>query len=166
MTLDQLYEFASSRGIEIDDVPMRKLRALSLPDGCIAMDRRKFESETEYKCELAHEIGHCMTNSFYNIHTQVSVRELNEYRANRFAAELLVPLTELRKIMNRGGLLLNRILARIFNVTLEFIDMVLEVFEQEIISAAHTLRTERDISMAISRGIQSFIHAKATIQSG
>ena len=137
MTLDQLYEIAASRGIEIDDFPMSELRAMSFPEGWIAIDRRKFESETEYKCALAHEIGHCETGAFYNIHTSARVRESLERLANRFAAELLVPLHALKRAMHRG-LLFAEILVRIFDVTLEFIRMVLELFEREMYTAART----------------------------
>ena len=131
MTIEQLLEIADNRGIRIYDFKMRELRAMSLSGGYIAMDKRKFKSDTEYKCILAHEIGHCQTGSFYNIHTHVSEKELRERQANRFAAEMLVPLAELRKAMTRG-ISFNRILARMFDVTLEFINMVLELFEHEV----------------------------------
>ena len=131
MTLEQLYEIAQSKGIEIDNVEMKALRAVAFPEGWIAIDRGKFKSDTEYKCILAHEIGHCQTGSFYNIHTHVREKELRERQANRSAAEMLVPLGELRKAMTRG-ISFNRILARMFDVTLEFINMVLELFEYEV----------------------------------
>jgi hypothetical protein len=137
VTLGQLYAIAASRGIEIDDVPMRGLRAVSFPEGWIAVDRRKFKNDIEYKCELAHEIGHIETGSFYNINSSIHERKLNERHANRFAAELLMPLSELRKAVHRG-LLFNRILAHIFEVTLEFINMVLDLYEQELFAAART----------------------------
>ena len=136
MTLEQLSEVAAARGIEIDDVPMRELRAVSFPGGCIAMDRRKFASDAEYKCELAHEIGHCETGAFYNIHARNDVKCCCEYRANRHAAELLVPLDELRHAL-RYGLLPFHTLARIFDVTLEFIVMVFEVYEHEMCAPVH-----------------------------
>ena len=137
MTLEQLYEIAASRGIEIDDIPMRELRAVSFPEGWIAIDRRKFSSETELKCELAHEIGHCETGSFYKNGTHTHDRDMNEHNANRYAAELLLPFSELRRAMHKG-ILFGHILARIYDVTREFADMVLELYEQEICSAART----------------------------
>lgn len=143
MTLDQLLDLAYDKGIEIDDVPMTTLRAVSFPEGWIAIDSRKFQSEVEYKCELAHEIGHCVTGSFYSIHTQADEKRLSERQANRFAAELLVPFAELRKAMQRG-ILFNRILARMFEVTVEFIDMVLELFERELVSFMRRITNRRE----------------------
>lgn len=150
MTLDQVRSLACSRGIEIDDVPMKAIRAMSFPEGWIAIDSRKFKSEAEYKCELAHEIGHCVAGSFYNIHTRESEKRLSERQANRFAAEMLVPFSELRKAMQRG-ITFNRILAQMFEVTVEFIDMVLELFEREVVSFMRRIINRREHNEAHSR---------------
>lgn len=135
MTLARLYALAAERGIEIDHYPLRVLQAVSFPEGWIAIDRQKFSNDIELKCALAHEIGHCATGSFYNIDTSVHAKALCERHANRFAAELLVPLDELKRAMHRG-LLFAEILMRIFDVTPEFIRMVLELYEQELFAAA------------------------------
>ena len=135
MTLDQLYEIAAARGIEIDDVPMRELRAVSFPQGWIAIDRRKFSSDTDYKCALAHEIGHCETSSFYRDGANTHDRDLYERHADRYAAELLLPLSDILRAMH-GGMLLPSILAQMHDVTLEFANMVLELYEKEICTAA------------------------------
>ena len=137
MTIEQLYEIAESRGIEIDDFPMRELRAVSISDGWIAVDRDKFTSDTEYKCVLAHEIGHCETRSFYTLHTNVTIKEINERQANRYAAELLVPFSKLCHAMHERGILLAKTLAMMFDVTVEFINMVLDLYEQELASPAY-----------------------------
>jgi len=163
MTLDQLYEVANSKGIEIDDVPMRALRAVALPEGWIAMDSRKFKDETEYKCVLAHEIGHCLTRTFYNIYTQVSVKELNERQANRFAAELLVPFCELRKAWERG-ISFNRTLARIFDVTVDFINMVLELFEKELCTVMRNHLFRQSHTNSIPSKLISFVHTNTIVR--
>lgn len=137
MTIEQLYCLAAEHNIEIDDFPMKELRALSVAGGWIAIDRRKFNSDTEYKCTLAHEIGHCETGSFYNLYTSVSIKELNEHQANRYAAELLVPFQQLLHAMHVRGIAISRTLARMFDVTLEFINMVLDLYEQELASPAY-----------------------------
>lgn len=148
MTLAQLYAVAADRGIEIDDFPLRALRAISFPEGWIAVDRQKFSNDTELKCALAHEIGHCATGSFYGIDTSVRDKALAERYANRFAAELLVPLSELKKLMHRG-ILFNRLLIQIFDVTLDFINMVLELYEQELFAAARILVSPYQIKAAV-----------------
>ena len=164
MTLDQLYETAANLGIEIDNVQMRELRAMSFPEGWIAIDRRKYRSEAEYKCELAHEIGHCKTGAFYNLKTTTRKKELCERHANRFAAELLVPLSELRKAMHRG-VLFNRILASMFDVTLEFINMVLELFEQELLAAARTRMPQYTLTEAATSNLLPLVRSTAFMRS-
>ena len=165
MTIEQLYALAADRNIEIDDFPLKKLRAVSISEGWIAIDRRKFTSDTEYKCALAHEIGHCVTDSFYNLHTSVPVKELIERQANRFAAELLVPFAELRRAFNRG-ILFNRILARMFDVTLEFINMVLELFEYELLSAARARQTAHAATEIATNNLLEFIRNQAPARTG
>ena len=165
MTLDQLYESAADCGIEIDDVPMRELRAVSFPQGWIAIDRRKFSSDTDYKCALAHEIGHCETGSFYNIHSSTHEKELAERQASRFAAELLVPLPKLKHAIINLGVAVNRTLALMFDVTLDFINLVLELFEQELLAAART-RPLRPVPIAFAYNyVQSFSPAGAKLRS-
>ena len=137
MTIEQLYEIADSRNIIIKDFPMQKLRAVALSGGWIAIDRRKCASDTEYKCVLAHEIGHCATDSFYTVHTSVPVKELNERQANRFAAELLVPFSKLLHAIHERGMSIVRTLAIAFDVTIEFMQMVLDLYEQELASPSY-----------------------------
>lgn len=91
MTLHQLYERAYRQHIEIDEVHMRELRAVSFPEGWIAIDPRKFKSEIEFKCILAHEIGHVETGSFYNIYSPFDLKSKCEHKANKRAAEILMP---------------------------------------------------------------------------
>lgn len=147
MTLAQLYAVAAERGIEIDHFPLRVLRAVSFPEGWIAIDRQKFASDVELKCALAHEIGHCVTGSFYGVDASVRVKALCERLANRFAAELLVPLSQLKNLLHRG-ILLNRLLTQIFDVTLAFIDMALELYEQELLAAARIRISPTQIKVA------------------
>ena len=165
MTIEQIYEIADNRGIAIYAFPMLELRAISLRGGHIAIDRSKFASDVEYKCALVHEIGHCVTDSFYNLHTSVPVKELIERQANRFAAELLVPFAELRRAFNRG-ILFNRILARMFDVTVEFINMVLELFEYELLSAARARQTAHAATEIATNNLLEFIRNQAPARTG
>lgn len=156
MTVAQLYAVAADRGIEIDDFPMRELQAISFPEGWIAIDQQKFSNEAEFKCALAHEIGHCATGSFYKIDSPARDKAMSERFANRFAAELLVPLAELKKLMHRG-ILFNRILTQIFDVTLAFIDMVLDLFEQELFAAARIRVSPYQITAAVISNLMPFV---------
>lgn len=131
MTLDQLYERAWNEGIEIDEVPMRELRAVSFPEGWIAIDSSKFESMVELKCELAHEIGHVETGSFYNIYSPYCLKSQCEFRANKRAASILMPYDEVVQALRQGyGTVWA--LADYFDVTEEFAEMALGIYGDRI----------------------------------
>lgn len=68
----------------------------------IGMDPFRIESETEERVHLAHELGHCMTGSFYNVYSRLDIRERHEVRADRKAAAWLVPLDELKAAFDCG----------------------------------------------------------------
>ena len=165
MTTKQLLEIADNKNIKVYDFPMRELRAMSLSGGYIAMDKRKFESGAEYKCGLAHEIGHCETDSFYNINTTVSLKDLKERQANRFAAELLVPLSELCKAVQQGAII-PRTLAMLFDVTIEFINMVLDLYEQELLSFMRGYVYWKTSTSVSHQRIMYNAHVNESAQSG
>ena len=131
MTLDQLYAVAEQDGIEIDDVHMRELKAVSFPEGWIAIDSRKYDTLTEFKCDLAHEIGHCETGSFYNIYSPYDLKEKCERKANRRAAEILMPVNDVRRALRRG---ITQVwaLAEYFDVTQDFAAMALDMYADDL----------------------------------
>ena len=131
MTLYQLYERAWGEGIEIDEVPMRELRAVSFREGWIAIDSSKFESMVEFKCELAHEIGHCETDSFYNIHSPYCLKSKCEHQANKRAASILMPYKEIVHALHLGYVTVWA-LADYFDVTPDFTEMVLNIYYDRI----------------------------------
>lgn len=136
MTINQLYERALNQGIEIDDVKMRELRAISFPEGWIAIDMRKFDSKRELKCILAHEIGHCETGSFYNIYSPFDLKAKCEYKANKRAVEILMPIDEVCKAM-RIGYRSAWALAEFFDVTQAFADMALTFYADRLHDIKH-----------------------------
>lgn len=144
---------------------MRELRAVALANGTIAIDCSRMTGDAEYKCALCHELGHCMTGSFYNVDSTEHEKELAEHRANRFAAELLVPLSKLRHIMHNRGILISRTLAMIFEVTTEFIEMVLFLFEQELASPTYRRVTCVNSMYSIERYISPIIQSVATTET-
>ena len=159
MTIEELLEIADNKGVKIYDFPMRELRAVALVGGAIAIDKSKLSGDTEYKCVVAHELGHQVTGSFYNIHTSVPVLELNERQANRYAAELLVPFSKLRHAIHERHICVNRTLAKLFGVTLAFLEMVLDLYEQELASPANRRIACPQASYSIPYNHTSIIHA-------
>lgn len=129
MTLDELYERAQQQGIEIDNFAMREIVSVSFPENWIAIDTRKIKTRAEEKVVLAHEIGHCETGSFYNIHSPFDLRERHEYKANKRSYQILIPYAELKAAVKKG---LTEIweLAEYFDVPCEYMQKAAEYWRQ------------------------------------
>lgn len=125
MTLDELYIRAQQQGIEIDNFEMREIVSASFPENWIAIDTKKIETRAEEKVILAHEIGHCETGSFYNIHSPHDLRGKHEYTANKRSYQILIPHAELKAAVKKG---LTEIweLAEYFDVPCEFMQRAAE----------------------------------------
>ena len=102
MTLFRLCQLAEQFGIEIDYFTMRDTKSLALPQGWIALDTDHIEGTTEAKVCLAHEMGHIETNSFYNVHSPLDVRQKHENRANKWAIKQLITEEELDEAVANG----------------------------------------------------------------
>jgi len=68
----------------------------------IAIDPYKLRSTQEEKEKLAHELGHCLTGSFYSIYTAVDCRQRHENRADKWAIKKLIPADELEEVAANG----------------------------------------------------------------
>ena len=128
MTLEELYIYADKAGVDVDMFPMRAVKALSLPEGCVALNPRKIKSSADEKATLAHEIGHVETGAFYNVYSKFDVIAQCERRADRRAAELLVPRKALRRAIKRG-IVEPWELADLFGVPERFLRRVLDIYE-------------------------------------
>lgn len=118
-----LYKLAEEEGITVDGFDLGSREALSLmaPDGdCyIAIDPFKLESSQDERLKLAHEMGHCVTGSFYNRHAACDVRQQHENRANKWAIEKLIPEAELDSAVADGYTDLYSLAER-FDVSVDF----------------------------------------------
>lgn len=130
MTTGDLRKLATARGINITERPMRELRAIAFPQGWIAIDPAKFHTEASYKCALAHEIGHCMTGTFYKINSPVADKERCERAANEYAARLLMPAEAVLSAFQDGQGQLSTLVTR-FDVTADFAAMALDFYGME-----------------------------------
>ena len=100
--LQRLYETADGLGLQICYFPMGRATAVSTPDGFIGMDVDKLEDSAGELACLAHEMGHCLTGSFYTLDSDRHQRQRCEERADRWAICRLVPLAELREALDAG----------------------------------------------------------------
>lgn len=102
MILSELYQLAEDNQIEVDYYPMRQATSLSFPEGWIAIDVDKLRDTAEEKACLAHELGHCLTGSFYNIYSSCDIRSKREARAQRWAIQHLIPPQALEEAVAAG----------------------------------------------------------------
>ncbi len=99
--LSEMYRKAEELEIQVLQLPMASLQAVSTPDNFIGIDPDKLEDREELVC-LAHEMGHCATGSFYTSETPILDRTRLEQRADRWAIRQLVPLEELKSLLRSG----------------------------------------------------------------
>lgn len=68
----------------------------------IGVDYGLMNNESENRVRLAHELGHCVTNSFYNKYATRDVMQKHENRADKWAIEKLIPVKELDRAIENG----------------------------------------------------------------
>ncbi|WP_418779308.1 ImmA/IrrE family metallo-endopeptidase [Intestinimonas sp.] len=119
----ELYEFAENHNIDVDWVPLTASKSLSMPfpDGSygIAVDPWKMDTLEIETVLLSHELGHCMTGSFYNKYATCDVRRKHENRADKWAIQNLISEEELDDAVADGYADIWS-LAEHFNVTEDF----------------------------------------------
>ncbi len=101
-----IYEIAANNKISVNFLPLPKSQAMSVcaADGSchIAIDPNQLTNEADEKVKLCHELGHCITGSFYSIDNVLDLRGRHEYRANKWAIKQLVPIDDLLSALQRG----------------------------------------------------------------
>lgn len=104
--LDSLLAYAEEQGIDVDWFPMNRAESLSVPLGNdtygIAIDPFKIKSTPDLVHKLAHEIGHCITGSFYNRYSDYDCCQRHENRADKWAINHLIPVNDLDEAVACG----------------------------------------------------------------
>ena len=104
--LPELYATASQQNIPIYSYPMAQCGSMSvqLCDGscAIGMDERVTDGGTQERVHLSHELGHCLTGSFYNIYAAADLRARHENRADKWAIRRLIPVSDLDDAIAAG----------------------------------------------------------------
>lgn len=102
----ELYDLAFKQNIAVLRYPMEKNGSMSLmePDGScyIGMDESVLDGGVQERVHLSHELGHCVTGSFYNIHAAIDYRQRHENRADKWAIENLIPVDQLDDAIAEG----------------------------------------------------------------
>jgi hypothetical protein len=124
MQIQNLYDLARQQNIEVLTYPMPQNASMSVmleDGGCvIGMDKSVRDGGIQERVHLSHELGHCVTGSFYNIHAAVDCRQRHENRANKWAIQALIPVEQLDDAIAEGCTEVWELAER-FGVTEEFI---------------------------------------------
>ena len=128
MKTNRLYTIAEQNGITVDRFPLNKTGSAS-----VVMDNRYYIAVDnnlagrKEKVYLAHEVGHCMTGSFYNIYAPLDIRKKHEVRADRWAIKKLIPRSAFKKAIKDGADTLFA-LSEFFEVTPDFMQKAIDYY--------------------------------------
>lgn len=124
MEIRALYDLAKQQNIEVLPFTMPDNGSMSvmLEDGAcyIGMDDGVRDSGVQERVHLGHELGHCITGSFYNIYAAIDCRQRHENRADKWAITQLIPVDDLDEAVAEGYTELWELADR-FGVTEEFV---------------------------------------------
>ena len=93
MQLASLYRCAQRNHIPVLHYPLPRCGSLSVQtEGrcVIGMDRQICDNAARERTHLSHELGHCLTGSFYNRYSPYDLRQRHENRADKWAIRCLV----------------------------------------------------------------------------
>lgn len=106
MEIRDLYHLASKENIEVLQFPMPNNGSMSVMSDTgkcyIGMDEAILDGGPDELVHLSHELGHCITGSFYNIYAAVDCRQRHENRADKWAIRELIPEESLDEAVADG----------------------------------------------------------------
>lgn len=116
--------------IQVFLYPLPKNKSVSAAQGncCyIGIDPLEIKNTAELNTHIAHELGHCMTQSFYNIYSPFDIRQKHELTADKWAVKKLIPKDKLLDAMKMGYTQLWQI-AEFFDVTEAFVKRAFYIY--------------------------------------
>ena len=124
MEIPILYALAQQQNIPVYQFPLPSTGSMSLMDEqgrCfIDMDAGVRDDGPQERVHLGHELGHCVTGSFYNRYAAVDCRQRHENQANRWAIQTLIPVDDLDRAVAEGCTEIWELAER-FGVTEDFV---------------------------------------------
>jgi hypothetical protein len=101
-----LYDLARQENIRVLRFPMAQNGSMSVmadSGACyIGMDESVLDGDVRERVHLGHELGHCVTGSFYNIHSPVDIRQRHENKADKWAILRMIPVEALDDAVAAG----------------------------------------------------------------
>ena len=124
MEIPILYALAQQQNIPVYQFPLPGTGSMSLMDEqgrCfIGMDADVRDDGPQERVHLGHELGHCVTGSFYNRYAAVDCRQRHENQANKWAIQTLIPVDDLDRAVAEGCTEIWELAER-FGVTEDFV---------------------------------------------
>ncbi len=123
MNVHDLYVLAKQQNIEVIETSLPENGSLSVMDdsgNCyIGIDESVMDGGALEIVHMGHELGHCITGSFYNRHTRFDIRQRHENRADKWAIRQIISVEELDTAIAAGYTEIWQ-LAEYFDVTEQF----------------------------------------------
>jgi Zn-dependent peptidase ImmA (M78 family) len=130
----ELYREIDNHDIIFEPYPLNTTKSISYMsdsgDCYIGADLRQISTTAEEKVVLAHELGHCVTGSFYNRYSNLDDIQQKEHRADCWAVKKIIPFKKLKQAF-QNGIVQTWELAEFFTVTEDFIIKCLQVYEEK-----------------------------------
>ena len=106
MDVLDLYTFARQQNIEVIETSLPENGSLSLMDDTgrcyIGIDQSVMDGDALERVHMGHELGHCVTGSFYNRYSAYDLRQRHENRADKWAIKQLITENELDEAVADG----------------------------------------------------------------
>ncbi len=124
MQTRELYALAKQQNIAVLPFSLPETGSMSVMldrgECFVGMDPQVLDGGAQERTHLSHELGHCVTGSFYNIHAALDCRQRHENRADKWAVTQLIPVEALDDAVALGCTEVWE-LAEYFQVTEDFI---------------------------------------------
>ena len=104
--VSRLYDYADQSGIPIYDFSLPETGSVSVMDEdgacCVGIDQSILDGDVLERVHLGHELGHCVTGSFYNRYSPYDLRCRHENRADKWAIRRIIPVEALDEAIACG----------------------------------------------------------------
>ena len=106
MNVLDLYTYAQQQNIEVIETSLPENGSLSLMDDAgrcyIGIDQSVMDGDALERVHMGHELGPCVTGSFYNLYSPFDLRQRHENRADKWAIKQLVTEDALDEAVAEG----------------------------------------------------------------
>lgn len=103
--MNKLFQIVQRSGVTVEYCHIPKNESISVEDPAgdfVLLDYGLISAGAKERTHLAHELGHCVTGSFYNRYSGLDVRQKHENRADKWAIEELIGEDALNEAVSAG----------------------------------------------------------------